>query len=93
MNINHIDEGKSGYFIAAENSVEIGRITYVMTGDTKLVIDHTEVNPTFEGNGIGRKLVFAVVDYARENDLKVLPVCVFAKALFDKTPEIQDVLF
>lgn len=93
MNINHIEEGKTGYFFAAEDSVEVGRITYVMAGDTKLVIEHTEVNPTYEGNGIGRKLVFAVVDHAREHQLKILPVCVFARALFDKIPEIQDVLF
>lgn len=93
MNINHIAEYKRGYFIAVENSVEVGRIVYVMAGDTKLVIEHTEVNPTFEGNGIGKKLVFAVVDYAREQDFKILPLCTFAKAIFDKTPEIKDVLF
>lgn len=93
MNINHIAEDKRGYFIAVENSVEVGRIVYVMAGDTKLVIEHTEVNPTYEGNGIGKKLVFAVVEYAREHGLKILPLCTFAKAIFDKTPEIKDVLF
>jgi predicted GNAT family acetyltransferase len=93
MNINQIEEGNRGYFVATENSVEVGRITYVMAGPTKLVIEHTEVNPTYEGNGIGKKLVFATVDYARENNLKILPLCTFAKALFDKTPEIHDVLF
>ena len=93
MNVNHIEEDKRGYFIALEDSVEVGRITYVMSGDTKLIINHTEVNPTYEGNGIGRKLVFAVVGYARDHGMKILPLCTFAKAIFDKTPEIKDVLF
>ena len=64
-----------------------------MTTEIKLVIEHTVVNPAYEGNGIGKRLVFAVVDYARDNQLKILPVCTFAKVVFDKTPEIQDVLF
>ena len=93
MDIHHINEGTKGYFLAIENSIEVGRITYVMTTEIKLVIEHTVVNPAYEGNGIGKRLVFAVVDYARDNQLKILPVCTFAKVVFDKTPEIQDVLF
>lgn len=94
MEIQHIQENKKrGYFAASENSTEMGRITYTMAGDTKLIIDHTEVSAAYEGHGLGKKLVFAVVDYARTNNIKILPVCTFAKAVFDKTPEIQDVLF
>ena len=93
MDINHTQEGRHGNFIATENSVEVGRIVYVMAGEKKLIIEHTEVNPAFEGKGIGKRLVYAVVDYAREHNIKILPLCSFAKALFEKTPEIQDVLF
>lgn len=31
--------------------------------------------------------------YARENNLKIIPLCPFAKSVFDKTQEIQDLLF
>jgi predicted GNAT family acetyltransferase len=94
MNIDHIQENKAhGFFVATENSTEAGKISYVMSGETKLIIEHTVVDPAYEGHGLGKKLVFAVVDYARTNNLKILPVCTFAKAVFDKTPEIQDVLF
>ena len=94
MNIDHIQENKTrGYFVATENSVEAGTISYVMSGETKLIIEHTIVKPTYEGHGLGKKLVLAVVDYARANNIKILPECSFARALFDKTPEIQDVLF
>lgn len=94
MNIEHIQKNKKqGYFVATENLKEVGRITYVMSEETKLVIDHTEVGPEQEGHGIGKKLVLSVVEYARANKLKILPLCTFAKVVFDKTPEIQDVLF
>jgi len=94
MNIEHIQKNKKqGYFFATENSKEVGRITYVMSEETKLVIEHTEVNPAYEGHGLGKKLVFGVAEYAKANNLKILPLCTFAKAVFEKTPEIQDVLF
>jgi len=93
MNIIHVKEDDQGCFVASEDLAEVGRIEYTMAGETKLVINHTEVNPKNEGQGIGKKLVFAVVDYARTNGLKILPICSFAKAVFEKTPEIQDVLF
>jgi uncharacterized protein len=35
----------------------------------------------------------AAVDYARKNQIKVIPLCRFAKSVFDKTPEIKDVLY
>jgi predicted GNAT family acetyltransferase len=44
------------------------------------------------GTGAGKELVKAGVEFARENDLTVLPLCPFAKAIIDKTPEFQDVL-
>jgi len=92
MNINHIQEGERGYFVAAEDLGEVGRIVYRMAGPAKLIIEHTEVDPAYEGNGIGKRLVYAVVDYARNHHIGIIPICSFAKALFDKTPEIQDVL-
>lgn len=93
MNIDNIQQNiKSGYFSATQNELEAGRITYFLQDDTKLVIDHTEVSNAYGGRGLGKKLVFAVADYARANDLKIVPQCSFAKAVFDKTDEIKDLL-
>jgi predicted GNAT family acetyltransferase len=33
-----------------------------------------------------------VVNYARENKIKIIPLCPFAKSVFDKVEEIRDVL-
>lgn len=93
MEIKQINEGRKGYYIAIEDEKEAGRMTYTWAGDTKFIIDHTEVNPDFNGKGVGKKLVMAAVTYARENNLKIIPLCPFAKSVFDKTEEIRDVLF
>ena len=76
-----------------ENNFIAGELVYKWSGKNKLIIEHTGVDEKFEGKGIGKKLVLDVVQFARNNNVKILPWCPFAKSLFNKTPEIQDVLF
>ncbi|SDH21550.1 hypothetical protein SAMN05421827_11952 [Pedobacter terrae] len=93
MEIQQLNSEKKGQFEALDNGLQAGILAYVWAGPGKFIIDHTEVSADFAGQGVGKKLVMAAVDYARENKLKILPLCPFAKSVFDKTPEIQDVLF
>ena len=92
MEINHRKEENKGAFIATESGAKAGEMTYSKAGDTLIIIDHTEVDPAFGGQGVGKKMVLAAVDFARENNIKILPLCPFAKAAFDKDATIQDVL-
>ena len=93
MTIEHLNEPKNGHFKAFANEVEAGRMTYTWAGTDKFIIDHTEVNDAFAGQSVGKKLVMEAVQYARANNLKIVPSCPFAKSVFDKTEEIQDLLF
>ena len=93
MKITQENNTKKGVFKAIENDIIAGEMTYTWAGTDKFIIDHTEVNPDFEGKGIGKKLVMQAVEYARENKLKILPLCPFAKSVFERTKEIQDVMF
>ena len=90
MEIKHSDDGTKGYFSAKEGEVKAGIMTYVWAGNDKFIIDHTEGNPDFKG--IGKKLLDAAVAYARENNKKIIPLCPFAKKMFDRDEEIRDVL-
>ena len=71
---------------------QAGKMTYSWAGDQKFIIDHTEVDPIYKGQGVGREMVYKAVEYARGNHLKIVPLCPFAKATFEKNKEIQDVL-
>ncbi|MBS7232674.1 N-acetyltransferase [Flavobacterium psychroterrae] len=93
MEIQQINDIKRGQFEAIENGKEAGKMTYTWAGDSKFIIDHTEVSEDFSGQGVGKKLLMATVDYARNNNLQIIPLCPFAKSVFDKTEEIRDVLF
>ena len=93
MEIKQINDIKRGHFEALEDGKEAGKMTYTWAGDSKFIIDHTEVSDEFGGKGVGKKLLMATVDYARNNNLKIIPLCPFAKSVFDKDEDIRDVLF
>jgi predicted GNAT family acetyltransferase len=40
----------------------------------------------------GKKLVQAAVELARTENARLLPLCPFARSVFDRTPEYSDVL-
>jgi predicted GNAT family acetyltransferase len=92
MDILQTNQENKGFFKAEEAGKEAGRMTYSWAGKERFIIDHTEVNPEFKGKNVGKQLVLAAVDFARDNKIKILPLCPFAKSVFDKMPEIRDVL-
>lgn len=93
MEIIQENEEKRGLFKAVEEGKEAGVMTYTWAGSTKFIIDHTEVNEDFKGKGVGQQMLMKAVEYARANHLKIMPLCPFAKSVFDKNPDIADVLF
>jgi uncharacterized protein len=48
---------------------------------------HTEVDPAFEGRGIGSRLVAAALDDIRSRDLELLPICPFVRSYITRHPE------
>lgn len=92
MEIQQKDDGKKGkFFIEAEGDV-VAEMTYVWTGITGIIIDHTQVDVKLKGQGAGKQLVIKAIEFAREKDLKIMPLCTFAKSVFDKEIAFRDVL-
>ena len=57
-----------------------------------IVFTHTEVPEQHEGRGIGTLLIKAGLEYARAQDLQVVPSCPFFAAYMKKHAEVQDLL-
>ncbi|ENX40481.1 GNAT family N-acetyltransferase [Acinetobacter sp. NIPH 2100] len=92
MGIQQVDDGKHGAFQLLEGDVLAGEMAYTWAGDSMLIIDHTDVNDQFRGQGVGRKLLNELITFVRERNVKVIPLCPFAKSVFDKDLSIHDVL-
>lgn len=92
MQIQHEEHGRKGAFFIDENGEWIAELTYFKSAPGQITIDHTEIDEKLRGEGIGEDMVREAVKFARENRLKIKPVCPFTKKVIDETPEFQDVL-
>ncbi|HQQ97166.1 MAG TPA: GNAT family N-acetyltransferase [Cyclobacteriaceae bacterium] len=92
MIIQREEHGSKGAFFIQEQAERQAVMTYTMAGPQRMIIDHTEVFDALRGKSAGKQLVTTAVEYARANQLKIIPLCPFAKSVFDKTPAFQDVL-
>ena len=91
MKIEHEHSGHRGAFVWMEDGERLAVMSYTVAG-SRVIIDHTDVDDRLRGKGAGKQLVKSAVDWAREEKVKLMPLCPFAKSVFDKTPEYRDVL-
>lgn len=79
-----------GRFVIRKGAEE-AELTYSVTTPTLIIADHTGVPDSFRGTGAGLALVQALVDAARTEGFKVVPLCPFVNATRLKHPEWADV--
>jgi len=89
--IQQKEEGDRGMFYIEDDHEIIGELTYTKQENGILLIDHTEVDKEVERKGIGSSLVKKSVEYARENNLKIDPLCSFAEEQFNRNSSYSDV--
>lgn len=92
MEILQKDDGSKGMFYIEQSGKSVAQMTYVWAGDDRIIIDHTEVDDALKGQGVGKQMVAKAVEFARSKGIKIIPLCVFAKSVFDKEKEYRDVL-
>lgn len=90
ISIKHSENENKGAFFVERDNKTVAEMTYSKAGNTILIIDHTFVDKSLSGQKIGAKLVKAAVDHARENSIKIIPLCPFANSEFRKHPEYED---
>lgn len=83
----HKNDNGSGFFSLITDNQEVGRILVTITPEI-VRAGYTTVDFSQRKSGYGRKLVDAVVDYARKNGLKVIADCGFVAMMFNKYPEL-----
>jgi uncharacterized protein len=84
------NEAQQRYEITADG--ELAGFTQYRRRPAMIAFVHTEIDPRFEGCGLGGRLVSAALDAARADGLAVLPYCPFANAYIKRHPEYVDLV-
>jgi predicted GNAT family acetyltransferase len=53
---------------------------------------HTEVDPAFEGQGLGERLVAGALEDLRARGLKLVPLCPFVRVYLRRHPDQADLV-
>lgn len=89
QSIKHKENQTNGMFYLEDDKGILSELTYIKKDNNILVIDHTETKKGEEGKGLASKLLDHTVNYAKENNFKIDPLCPFAEVKFDENEEYQ----
>ncbi len=87
-----IKKGKGRFFIGESEENDVARITFLYKEDNVIDINHTFVSPELRGQAIAEKLLNKVVEFAKENNLLIIPTCSYAVKKMTRNDEYNDVL-
>ncbi len=81
--IKIIFDKKENKVIAYDNNTQIGECDFIETEEYWNIV-HTEVNNSYQGQGIARKLVESVIENAKNYNKTVIADCSYAKKIIEK---------
>jgi len=84
------NRGQSRFEIETDGEIA-GTISY-QRGKGEIALIHTEVEPRFEGQGLGSQLIRGALDAARAEGLAVLPFCPFVRSYIGDHAEYLDLV-
>ncbi|GIH77805.1 GNAT family N-acetyltransferase [Planobispora longispora] len=86
-----VDNPEAGRFEILLDGRKAGFAEYRRKG-AKLSLTHTEIDPAFEGRGLGSALARGALDAARAGGLSVLPFCPFIRGYIERHPGYLDLV-
>jgi uncharacterized protein len=81
-----LDINKRGAFVIEEGEKRLAEMTMAISKQN-LIVYHTQVSDELKGQGVASQLLETMVQYARENALKVVALCPYVRAQFERHPE------
>jgi predicted GNAT family acetyltransferase len=60
--------------------------------DGTMDLDHTYTHPDLRGRGLAAQVVRAALQYARENNYKVIPTCSYVRSFISKNDEYKELV-
>ena len=93
MLIQHKETNKQGiFYITDEHEHQVAELIYTLMDPGRMVIEHTQVDESLQGQNVGTELVMASAEYARVHNMKIIPHCPFARVVFERHHELGDLV-
>ena len=83
LKVLHDDKSHRFYIPLDDEDAEI---EYAIN-EKKIIFLHTGVPPAFEGRGIASRLAKEALEFAKNNDLKVISLCSYISRYISRHPE------
>ena len=68
---------------------QLSKLDYLLDEDT-IVMTHVGVYPEHRGQGVAGKLTEVALEYAKQNSLRVIPMCPYIAAYIRRNPQYID---
>jgi predicted GNAT family acetyltransferase len=91
FDIRREDRSSGGRWVVDVDGHE-AEMTFSRASPVLIIIDHTSVPDALRGRGVGQALVARAVEEARRDGFRIIPLCPYAHAQFDRHPDWQDVI-
>ncbi|WZL89609.1 GNAT family N-acetyltransferase [Salinimicrobium sp. 3283s] len=89
--IQHKETDRKGMFYIEDDGEIVAELTYTLKDNQIMTIDHTETDPKYSGEGLASSLVKHSVDFAKEKEIKIDPLCAYAAKQFERHEEYREV--
>jgi predicted GNAT family acetyltransferase len=89
--IQHHENGNSGAFFLEKDGAQLAEMTYQRLSESRILIDHTFVDPSLRGQGVARQLLDAAVSWARASNTKISATCSYVVVQFARDKSLADI--
>ena len=79
-------------FVLRIDGERLGFLEFTRPDVGVMRIEYVEVSPELRGTGLGRQLVEKAIDFARDAELRVVPICSYARAVIQRDPAMSPLL-
>ncbi|OBX05528.1 acetyltransferase [Gallibacterium salpingitidis] len=84
LTIQHSDNGQIGTFFIKDQDKRLAELTYEYINPQTIDANHTFVDPSLRNQGIGDKLLKALLQFTEQKQLKIIASCSYVAAKLRK---------
>lgn len=89
--VTHAESGGRGVFAIERDGRRVAEMTYQRLDGRRILVDHTQVDPSLRGHGVARQLLDAAVAWAREHHTRIAATCSYVVVQFARDASLGDV--